>query len=218
MTPKEFQDKYGQILQKTSRSNAQLGCPYTPELTQPEDIAIDPGSSLRDKFKCYGLHYQDKLRGVRYRQGYITYVQLPDPSFAAISYEFSGCYMAKLCFDGRWYVFHVSTSPDAEYDCKKEWREFLSDYGARITDVVVYDPTQDKGFFERYCALVVREDVRITVACVLDAQSRGYALILDCLTGAVYANDQKNIMECNPTYKSPPKRTVSSIYSGCTVM
>lgn len=99
------------------------------------------------------MDYDCFISGVKYIEGKITYVLLPYRHYPVISFEFSGCWMAKLCFRGVWFAFHISTSETQSYDCKSQWKDFLSRYKSDISALVMFKPTMRKELFDTFIKL-----------------------------------------------------------------
>lgn len=148
----------------------------SPRLDGVEFPIGDPG--LKPYFMPCGIHYNGHLSGVLYRAGKITYVPLPYGQGPVISFEFSGCDMAKLCFRGMWYAFHISTSEYACYDCKSQWKAFLSQYKRDISTLVMFKPTMHRDLFEKSDELH-RAKWPVTLAGLIAEDNTCYTLVYD---------------------------------------
>lgn len=201
MNVEAFYQGYGQyILQSQKNLGTNKWWPYLPLIIAPKDIPIED-VAIRDKFKCYGVVYQGNIAAVLYQEGFITYLKIPSYC-AAISYQFTGCYMAKLCFKKEWYIFHISTSESSKCDCKSVWREFLNNYKNDISDIFMFKPTDNNDIYVAYQnALFQKPRPALTLSCLINAQNQGYALLLDVAKCTVYGGDE-NIASCND--KSSP--------------
>lgn len=147
MNAKSFYDKYGWRI-----ANAQKRACQSPTITTWPFVVSRlnggnfpiPDRDLQDVFVSSGINYGGMLYGVFYYPGKITYMPLPNGQCPVISFEFSGCWMAKLCFCGVWYGFHISTSDSELYDCKSQWMSFLERYKNNISDVkIMFQPTEN---------------------------------------------------------------------------
>lgn len=190
MTPDKFQSDYGQLLRASGQ-----GWPYGSILGGQEEGIPNIGDFGR-VFRRYGVNYQNQLYGVLYMEGFITYMEIPTGQTPTISYQFTGCYMAKFCLDkSQWYVCHISTG--SGYDRWREWLDFLENYSTRISQLVVYKPTDDPVLFDALVQVYATGPIGgINLTCVIDAHHDGYALLLDPDTLGVYRDLDQNIARC----------------------
>lgn len=119
-------------------------------------------------------------------------MKLPSRYCGAISYEFSGCYMAKLCFKGEWYVFHIATSGEIAGDCKTRWLDFLHFHKADIKGIAMFKPTCE-AVYENWKVLRFGRSLPVTLACLIDDRNKGYSLVFDYRDCKVAESDDRNI-------------------------
>lgn len=188
MNAETFYTKYGQHIANAQRNTTHRKYNKWPylNLSQDTDIAIqDPG--IKRKFIPFGTDYNGSISGVVYMEGKITYVSLPYERYPAISFQFSGCYMAKLCFKGKWYAFHISTSDSPGMDCKEDWKRFLTLHQADISAIVMCKPTDKKDYFDKYGELHIRKRLgNITLACLIDEDNHCYTIVYNVESASVY--------------------------------
>lgn len=179
--------------------------PYVDPNLPNTSIAIkDP--DVKRYFIPYGINYKWYMAGVVYYPGRISYAPLPYGPYSAISFQFSGCYMAKLCFRGDWYAFHISTDNSPSRDCKEVWKKFLSQHKHDITTFVMFRPTDDRVLFNKWCDLHYNRKCHspITLSGLIAEDNRCYTLIYDCDAvfvekGYVGASAVDYIRECSPS-------------------
>lgn len=77
----------------------------------------------------------------QYKSGYIYFHEVQSNAIA-ISYDFSGCAMAKVMMsNGRAYVFHIFLN-DNSRDCRRYWNSFVRNgiISGIISDIVLFKP------------------------------------------------------------------------------
>ncbi|MCM1041642.1 MAG: hypothetical protein NC396_04340 [Bacteroides sp.] len=192
MDAETFYDRYGQYIanaqnDKTLRISSEW--PYLNLRLPDADIAVqDPG--IKQKFIPNGTDYGGHIAGVMYIEGKIAYVPLPYKQYPAISFQFSGCYMAKLCFKGKWYAFHISTSRETGKDCKEDWNNFLSIHKSDISEIVMCKPTDRQELFDKYGELhFTHGESNITLACLIDESNHCHTLVYDWDSARVYQDE-----------------------------
>lgn len=187
MTPAEFQRDYGRHIARTPAVDR-----YNPWVLHLDIPITDP--AIRARFRCYGLSYPGAFSAVIYHPGYITYMKLPDPHCAAISYQFSGCYMAKLCFRNEWYVMHIGTAASLREDCRTAWMDFLNRYRNQISRLTMIKPN-DEPPYQQWQDLKFRHNRQgLTVAGLFDGRHRGYSLVYDLNNCCVADHDATRLV------------------------
>lgn len=186
MDANSFYQKYGQYIARVQQNTTRWSLrkwPYiNPRLLKGDLEVTDP--ALSPYFLPYGIHYDWYLSAVIYRPGRITYVPLPYGPYSVISFEFSGCWMAKICFRGAWYAFHISTSRTPQYDCKLQWRRFLSQYKSHISSIVMFQPTALRDLFDK--SIKLHGDGRpATLAGLIAEDNTCYTLVYDYMSARV---------------------------------
>ena len=166
MNANTFNDYYGQHIARVQQNALRRTLPAWPYIIPrlPDAGIAIQDSGIKRHFVPCGIHYDWYLSGVIYRAGMITYVPLPYWPYAAISFEFSGCYMAKLCFRGDWYAFHIATSTTPADDCKQVWKDFLALHKQDITTFVMCRPTSVKDLFDKYAELHYKRSRSVMLA------------------------------------------------------
>ncbi|WP_294606165.1 hypothetical protein [uncultured Bacteroides sp.] len=197
-----FYNNYGQIIAEIQSKNNRIGqWPYIiPDSTQ--NIPIDD-DNIRNKFRSNSIVYSfGGPVGVIYKEGFITFgiiTQYMD----AISYEFSGCYMAKFFFRGNWYVCHISCKDGALSDCKDVWTEFTYRYQKEIKHLFLFNPI-DYDIVRQItikCNGGLNTSNRFQVCGLITSCNRMYSLCFDTLTGMC----ERTIVEHqNKRYSSIP--------------
>lgn len=197
-----FYNNYGQIIAKKQLKNNCIGqWPYIiPDSTQ--NIPIDDGD-IRNKFRSNSITYSSRAPvGIIYKEGFITFgiiAQYMD----AISYEFSGCYMAKFFFRGNWYVCHISCKEGTLSDCKDIWTEFTYRYQKEIKHLLLFNPI-DNGIVQQIkikCNKDLNTSNRFQVCGLITSDNRMYSLCFDTLTGMC---EQTIVEHQNKRYSSIP--------------
>lgn len=77
----------------------------------------------------------------QYKAGYIYFHEVQSRAIA-ISYEFTGCAMAKVTMsNGRVYIFHVFLNDDSS-DCRRYWNSFMRNgiISGIISDIILFKP------------------------------------------------------------------------------
>lgn len=193
MNASDFYRNYGRNIFQLQNDPRCHTLPYWP-FANPDnlrtDIPIDR-PEIKSKFKCKGFAYPGYLSAVIYEFGYITYMKLPSRYCGAISYEFSGCFMAKLCFKGEWYIFHIATSREIAGDCKIQWLDFLHFHKNDITGITMFKPTLE-AVYKNWITLRSR-CLPVTLACLIDDRNKGYSFVFDYHDCKVAESDDMNI-------------------------
>ena len=116
----------------------------------PQSIIVD-----ENKYKLIncGVEYApQRLYGVYWRQSNISYYRIAKGA-DAISFQFTGCYLAKVMYNSDYFVFHIhSSDSDSTADY---WNQFIDDNRDRIAAVAnekddvmfKYLNESDKGIF-----------------------------------------------------------------------
>lgn len=172
ITSAHFNSQYGALIKQHSR-------PYTAPIQHVPLPYLQ--ASLYPKFKCLGIDYTPHLSGVYYRANYITYVPLRDATTCIISYQFSGCYMAKLCYRGEWYGLHIATSDTPRGDCQSVWKEFVHLNHRHISYLRIIKPSAERPY-QTWSTL--KQDAKVknlvsktTTAGFFDHEGNGYSMM-----------------------------------------
>lgn len=180
-----FYNNYGWIIAEAQSRYNRIGqWPYIiPDSTQ--NIPIDDVVNIRNKFKSNSIVYSfGGPIGVIYKEGFITF-GIINQHMDAISYEFSGCYMAKFFFRGNWYVCHISCKERTPSDCKDVWNEFVYKYQKDIKYLLLFKPTSYD--IVQQIAIKCNKDFetsnRFQVCGLITMHNRMYSLCFDTLTG-----------------------------------
>lgn len=174
ITAAHFNSQYGALIKQHSQ-------PYTAPI---QNVALPYlQASLYPKFKCLGIDYAPQLMGVYYQPNFITYVPLRDATTCIISYQFTGCYMAKLCYRGEWYGLHIATSDTPWGDCQSVWKEFVHLNHRHISYLRIIKPSAERPY-QTWKTLKQHEKVKdlvrqTTTAGFFDREGNGYSLMYD---------------------------------------
>ncbi len=204
MTCRQFAADYGRTiaaLQSNPALRASDSWPYgrTPARRPPDPLELETVRARRartfpfDDFLYCGFGYPNgRLSAVLYRPDRITFVRLADAQSALISYEFSGCYLAKFRFRTAWYGAHIATAEAAAHDRKTLWMDFLRTYASDISALAMIRPSAERALFEETYRLR-RLRRRVTLAGLFDGTHRGYSIVYDFERCAVADDDDNNI-------------------------
>lgn len=102
---------------------------------------------LPDRFMRSGYKFSDRVVYVPWLSNLVSVYEMPQDCYA-ISFGFSGCYMAKFILQQRCYIAHIhcdSSQPSS--DCKNAWRAFLNyceDNGIEYTVRAIFQPTNTR--------------------------------------------------------------------------
>lgn len=135
--------------------------------------------------------FPHRVTAVYWSSGMITYAPLPEGNHA-ISYDFTGCYMAKVKIGSNWYAFHIHSSGDTSdpSDCRALWNRFMAN--SRISEAYVFRPIipnfEDyQLLFQNKCDRIAHKKVSSLSGCgLITKDNRCYSLILDKDTHAVH--------------------------------
>ena len=101
----------------------------------PQSIIVD-----ENKYKLIncGVEYAPpRLYGVYWRQSNISYYRIAKGA-DAISFQFTGCYLAKVMYNSDYFVFHIhSSDSDSTADY---WNQFIDDNRDRIAEITIFKP------------------------------------------------------------------------------
>lgn len=192
MNANTFYQNYGQYI---ARVQSRRECNSWPFVFMQQDNIELSDPDFQKTFMPYGMDYDCFISGVKYIEGKITYVLLPYRHYPVISFEFSGCWMAKLCFRGVWFAFHISTSETQSYDCKLQWKDFLSRYKSDISALVMFKPTMRKELFDTFIKLRYYEKKQVTLTGLIDEHDICYTLVYNYMLAQVEGN---YIQQCPP--------------------
>lgn len=198
MTAQAFFRNYGQHIRRMQSDPNFRSFQFWPYIDPSgyQNCIDIPNSIVKKVFKYLGIVYQEYLSGVIYGERLISYMKLPSRYCAAISFQFTGCYMAKVCFRKEWYVFHIATFPDRTGDRKYEWMDFLNLCRNDISAICMFRPSDQRELFDEYLDLWKRgEDV--TLACLIDDRNIAHTIVYDKANCSVYNNDDQNIRVCH---------------------
>ena len=183
MNDSYFNDNYGVHIRNAARYNNILGTfPYVSPLSNYRIGITD--SEIDLCFDCSGFVYPGAITGVFYKESKIAFFPLIDPQSSLISFQFLGCYMAKFCFNGKYYGCHIfcSTGNFFGRDCKAIWNRFVIDYAPDIKELVLFQPTDGKGLI---CHETIKRnkevnnDKRFQVCGLITPDNRMYSVCLD---------------------------------------
>lgn len=185
MNANTFYQKYGQYIARVQQYSSIRELDRWPYINPGRLNACIyiPESDLSSHFMPYGIYYDGYLTGVFYREGRITYVPLSHGLQPTISFQFSGCFMAKLRFRGTWFAFHISTSESSIYDCKAVWNSFLDRHKREISSIVMFKPTDERSLYDEYIRLYPKG--KATLAGLITEDNVCYTLVYDCVTAKV---------------------------------
>lgn len=143
-----FNQQYGYQLQENAnnahnaRNSRYSGVfPYF-DINFAQNIPI-PDNDLKKHFKCCGYSLIQNGRPITllyFQNGFITFYPVLSNALV-LSFQFSGCYMAKFCFRGSFYVCHIYCQND-NTDQKRFWNNFVDKYGPELRNLVVFKPTK----------------------------------------------------------------------------
>ena len=71
-----------------------------------------------------------------YRGGISVY----ESTYDAISFDFSGCLMARFRMDGRYYAAHIHCDDNHQNDSRYVWANFMNLHRNRISDLTIFQP------------------------------------------------------------------------------
>lgn len=142
-----------------------------------EDLIIP---NARNRFKYYGIDYPPSISAVLFQTGIITYSKMSH-NRAVISYEFSGCYMARFKFLDSWYICHICCLGNNDSgDCKRDWNAFIQEYYHRrgeIENLSLFKPTA--GYDARYYNIYNGFPSQIQVVGLITHDGRCYSIVMD---------------------------------------
>lgn len=149
---------------------------------------------LSTKFYDNGYSFPHCVSAVYWVDGHITYKFLPIGN-TAISYDFMGCYMAKIEIDNFWYIFHIHSSNERNLDCKEIWKSFITSYDRRITSSYVFRPiVPDDSFYtilqrNKIERVFQQKKVECLSGCgIITPDNKFYSAIINKQTHQVYKN------------------------------
>lgn len=199
----QFYNAYGMYIHIGQNVPAYKNMDFWPYI-HPGHLVVDipiTDRVIKAKFIPCGFSYPGKLTAVLYRSGDIAYANLP-AHHAVISYDFSGCLMAKFCLLGVWYVCHITCigATDSS-DCKKPWKDFLHLHKNDITQLVMIRPSDDKRLLNKMveCADRCRKAFKpcnVTLAGLIAADNSCFVALVDRESGRIYDDDDANIASC----------------------
>ncbi|MBY2902230.1 MULTISPECIES: hypothetical protein [Bacteroides] len=141
----------------------------------PQPIIVD-----ENKYKLIncGVEYApQRLYGVYWRQSNISYYRIAKGA-DAISFQFTGCYLAKVMYNSDYFVFHIHSSDSdstAHY-----WNQFIDDNRDRIAEITIFKPAvaneKDDVMFK--CLNEFDEGV-FTIAGMITADNECYEILLN---------------------------------------
>lgn len=191
MTPNYFYQRYGQHIARTNTQFRISYWPYICPITNwPNNIVNlsqlhipDDENRNINRFTYLGFDYPfGNISVVLDSSGKITSKSISRNS-VAMSYNFSGCYMAKFCFAGCWFVCHIFCSgPKDSSDCKNTWNSFVKEYCHRRGDIdtlILFKPTNSKYNVDYWNDANKFPPQQIQIAGLITPDNRCYSLPID---------------------------------------
>ncbi len=99
-----------------------------------------------------------------------------------ISFDFTGCAMAKFTLGGHTYFCHIYTSSTVGLDCKTIWNDFLRRYSRHITDLVIFKPFTPRMECQiRYCvkSRIISDPNQLSVLGIISRDGSCYSALID---------------------------------------
>ena len=124
-----------------SRFNTPITCNWHPNKSVPIKSEFVPmRNNCRPDFSFRGFNDNDRrICVVLYEMGRIVCCRTYS-SYFCISFEFSGCYMARFKYDGVCYACHIYKNSSSNIDCKDLWNNFIDGAAAQLSDVILFNP------------------------------------------------------------------------------
>lgn len=113
---------------------SQLGNKDLPRIYEKPNVFQENGGRIQ--------YLGTTVNFTRYRDGYIYFHEV-ESNAIAISYEFSGCAMAKITMcNGKKYVFHIFLQGNDPTDCRRHWNSFVRNgiINGIIRDIILFKP------------------------------------------------------------------------------
>lgn len=97
----------------------------------------------------------------------------------AVSYGFSGCYMAKYSLEGRCYISHIQSGAG---DCKVYWNNLCLQNRSTIKIHALFRPTNNRDSIHYYKQSQLQRNIRCTIAGVITPDNRCFAVLVNVKT------------------------------------
>ena len=101
------------------------------------------------------------------------------PDKIAVSYGFSGCYMAKYSINGRCYISHIQSGLG---DQKHVWNDFCNRNRQSLVIHALFRPTDIHDAIYRYKESQLRRGIDCTIAGIIMPDNSCYAVIVNVAT------------------------------------
>lgn len=149
-----------------------------------QNFIPDPSSGIKNvqtnstpAFCFFGKHVSDMISFCVYKQGYIvchrTYGR-----YVCVSFEFSGCYMARFKYDGIYYYCHIFRQSNSSGDCKNLWNNFLSNHYQHISDIVIFRPNIER-IKNKLRWISTNSMAHYSICGIIDTNNDCYAAIIE---------------------------------------
>ncbi len=137
-----------------------------------------PFLPLVSKFSFQGCSIGEFVDFVPWREGFIsTYHTFEDK--IAVSYCFSGCYMAKYTYRGRCFISHIQSGSG---DCRQVWNNFYNRNRDSIVVHAIFRPTDCHDSIYKYKETQMSNGVECTIAGVILPNNKCYAVLVNIRT------------------------------------
>lgn len=163
--------------------------PYVNRTYGPAPIGTGP-------FMEFAYSYPHRVTAVFWNDGKVTMASMR-PGDTAVSFDFSGCYMARFRMGGRLYACHIHSSTDRGLDRKADWNAFYTANRSQITDAVLFRPVVPD---DEYYALLLHHRMtcrtrRLSGCGIITPAGDCFAAVIDNHTFQVY---EHRIRRMNP--------------------
>lgn len=194
MTEQEFYKDIGHhICAEHMLYSKNLLWPYVDWTLGPSPIG-DAGS-----FMEFAYSYPHRVTAVFWGDAKISVASVR-PGDTAVSFDFSGCYMARFKMGGRLYACHIHSSSERGLDRKADWNAFYTANRSQITDAVLFRPVVPD---DEYYALLLhhrmtcqtRQTRRLSGCGVITPGGDCFAAVIDNRTFQVH---EHRIRRMNP--------------------
>lgn len=116
-----------------------------------------------------------------------SFVSLIESHYDAISFEFSGCLMARFKMDGRYYAAHIHCDANRRDDSRYAWSNFIYLHRNRISDLTIFQPGHCLGKLKNTWGIIERDGTCYTV--ILEESQDGETVeILDIIRHERYGS------------------------------
>lgn len=135
-------------------------------------------------FAFYGFNdVNRRLCVVQYEVGKIVCCRTYS-SYFCLSFEFSGCYMARFKYNGVSYVCHIYKNSSSQLDCKDIWNHFIVGDAVHLSDVILFNPSLHYSNNNKIC-----RKLNESVCGIITPTGECFSSILNHNTNSFYETD-----------------------------